>query len=101
VVLVDVLIVRMMAQLATRNVVVADHPLHQAAIVAGQRRVDLEAAPIARMMVQLVSVNAVVVVLARLLPRRLVPPPPAMHTVPPKMTLDLAEMSNGMGTVGQ
>lgn len=58
-VLVDVLIVRMMAQLATENVVAVDHLLHPAAIVAGQRRVDLEAAPTARTMVQLVSANVV------------------------------------------
>jgi len=59
VVLVDVLIVRMMAHLATSNVVVLDHLLHPAAIVAGQRHVDLEVAPIARMMVRLVTASVV------------------------------------------
>jgi len=59
VVLADVLIVRMMDHLATSNVVVVDHLLHPAAIVAGQRHVDLEAAPIARMTVRLVTANAV------------------------------------------
>jgi hypothetical protein len=53
------------------------------------------------MMVQLVTVSAVVAVLARRLPRRLAPPLLATHTVPPKVTLDQTEMSNGTETVGQ
>ena len=66
------------------------------ATVAGHQRAALEAAPIARMMVRLATVNAAVG-----LPRRLVPPHLAMHTVPLKVTSDLTAMSNGMGMVGQ
>jgi hypothetical protein len=97
--LADALTAKMMAPLATNNVAAAERPV---VVAPGRKIVDREVAEIAKMMVQLASVSAVVVVvLARLLPRRLAPSPPATHTVPPRVTLDLTEMSNGTETVGQ
>jgi len=59
VVLAAVLIVKMMAQLASRNAVVVDHLLHPAAIVVGFRRVVLVGVLIAKMMAALAIANAV------------------------------------------
>jgi len=58
VVRVDVLIVKMMAQLATRNVVAARPAPRPAAIVVGLTRVVLVDVLIVKMMDQLATVNA-------------------------------------------